>query len=275
MNSRSLRSLLVILTLVLSAGLYFAPSQVNSKPEIIPSEVKNTSDMQMLALIETAKKSIKDEQLGYINGLEGILSTDTSNLDLYDSLGKAWDEAQIPAIAAWYFERKALKQPTEENYLAAAYRYFDAFKIAADSLLKSEMVGKAIASYEQVLKINPENQNAKTDLGVCYAEGTAEPMKGIMMLREVVTQNPKHEMAQLNLGFLSVKSGQFDKAIDRFTTVMQNNENRKDVYYFLGHTYYEAGKNDSALYWLEKFTKESDDYQLVQQAGMLIKRIKS
>ena len=67
------------------------------------------------------------------------------------------------------------------------------------------MVESAIASYKKVLEINPKNLDAQTDLGVCYAEGTGNPMQGILMLREVVKENPEHESAQFNLGILSVK----------------------------------------------------------------------
>ena len=275
MSSRNLRYLFVGIALLLSVGLYFAPSQINNKPAPKKDAVAPKQQaLSMESISKTAKESLKDDQKGYISSLEMQLEANPNQTFLLDSLGKAWDEAQIPALAAWYFEKKAEKQPSEENYLAAAYRYFDAFKIAGDELLRTQLVDKAISSYNKVLEINPKNLNAKTDLGVCYAEGTSEPMKGILMLREVIKEDPNHEMAQLNLGFLSVKSKQFDKAIDRFTTVMKINSKRTDVFYFLGHTYYEAGKKDSAIFWLEKFKKESDDYRLVQQAEQIITQLK-
>jgi tetratricopeptide (TPR) repeat protein len=275
MSSRNLRYLFVGIALLLSAGLYFTPSQINNKPA--PKKdapAPKQEGISMEGISKTAKESLKDDQKGYISSLEMQLESNPNQTFLLDSLGKAWDEAQIPALSAWYFEKKAEKLPTEENYLAAAYRYFDAFKIAGDELLRTQLVDKAISSYSKVLEINPKNLNAKTDLGVCYAEGTSEPMKGILMLRDVIKEDPNHEMAQLNLGFLSVKSNQFDKAIDRFTTVMKINSKRTDVFYFLGHTYYESGKKDSAIFWLEKFKKESDDYRLVQQAEQIITQLK-
>jgi tetratricopeptide (TPR) repeat protein len=274
MNSRNLRYLFIGLALLLMAGLYFAPSQINNKPVIQKSSVPKQQEFTIGGLVETARQSLDDERKGYISMLEGQYAADSTNTALLDSLGKAWDEASIPALSAWYFEKKAERQPSESNYLAAAYRYFDAFKIAGDTTLRSQLVRKAIGTYEKVLKINPSNLNAKTDLGVCYAEGTNEPMKGILMLRDVVKEDPKHEMAQLNLGFLSLRSGQYEKAIDRFKTVMSLNSKRKDIYYFIGHTYFEAGNKDSSIYWLEKFKKESDDYRLVQQAEQIITQLK-
>jgi tetratricopeptide (TPR) repeat protein len=274
MNPRKLRFLFIGLALLLTVGLYFAPSQINSKPAAQKNPAPKQQEFSMAGLLETARQSLDDERKGYISMLEAKLAADSTDNAILDSLGKAWDEANIPAMSAWYFEKKAERQPSEMNYLAAAYRYFDAFKIAGDTTLQLQLVKKAIGMYEKVLKINPSNLNAKTDLGVCYAEGTNEPMKGIMMLRDVVKEDPKHEMAQLNLGFLSVRSAQYDKAIERFKTVMSLNSKRTDIYYFIGHTYFEAGNKDSSIYWLEKFKKESDDYRLVQQADQLITQLK-
>ena len=53
---------------------------------------------------------------------------------------------------------------TERSYLDAAFRYFDAFKLAGDSSLKGVLVQKAITNYQEVIKLNPENLDAKTDL---------------------------------------------------------------------------------------------------------------
>ena len=277
MSSSQLRYLFIALSILLAAGLFFAPSQINSKPKTASTDIgkENAKEISEEQLIASAKESLKDEQKGFISALEMQLNADSSNLSIYDSLGSAWDEAKIPAASAYYFELKAKRSPTEENYLKAAYRYFDAFKLADDSLLRNQLAQKAISNYSSVLEINPGNLNAKTDLGVCYAEGTGEPMKGIMMLREVVKENPEHEMAQLNLGFLSVKSGQYAKAVERFNTVMKINPKRTDVYYFLGRTYFEAGKQDSALLWLNKLKEKSEDYQLIQQAQVLINQMQS
>ena len=85
-------------------------------------------------------------------------------------------------------------------------------------LRSSPMMGSRRSSHGKVLAINPDNLDAKTDLGICYAEGTTTPMQGIMLLREVVEKNPGAN-AQFNLGILSVRSGQYDKALERFSKV--------------------------------------------------------
>ena len=169
----------------------------------------------------------------------------------------------------------AVQQPGEKTWLDAAYRYFDAFKIVSDSTLRALMVTHAINCYNQVLKYNPENLDAKTDLGACYAEGSNEPMKGIMLLREVVAKNPQHENAQFNLGILSVRSGQYEKAIERFQKVLEINPERKEMYFMIGKSYAMAGNNEKALENLERLKKETTDLSLIEQTNSLINQINS
>jgi cytochrome c-type biogenesis protein CcmH/NrfG len=82
-------------------------------------------------------------------------------------------------------------------------------------------------------------------------------MKGIMLLREVVAADPKHEMAQYNLGMLSVKSGQLDKAIERFNTVLEINPERTEVNFFLGQVYLQQGDTTKAIQSYEAFIRNA------------------
>jgi tetratricopeptide (TPR) repeat protein len=190
-----------------------------------------------------------------------------------DSLGSRWDALQQPAIAAYYFEKHAQQDQEEKSWLNAAYRYFDAFQSTTDSAERSTFVQKAIGCYENVLKKNPGNLDAKTDLGLCYAEGTSNPMQGILLLREVVQQNPKHENAQYNLGILSMRSGQYEKAVERFQNVLSINPQRKEMYLLTGRAYMLAGDNAKAAANFEKLKKETADAALTAQANNYINQL--
>ncbi len=275
MSGNVIRVFLVVAALVLAIGLFLAPSQVNViQGGKLKSDSQNSS-FDYKGLIKTAKASLDEKQRGEIMALEMTLDSKLDSLPLYDSIGLAWDRANIPAVSAYYFELKAEKNPSERNYLEAAYRFFDAYKIAADTNLRTYMVQQAIINYQKVIEINPSNLNAKTDLGVCYAEGTSEPMKGILMLREVVAADPNHEMAQFNLGLLSLKSTQFPKAIDRFDKVIAINPKRTDVYLYKAQTYMQMGDTMSAVKSFEEYKVKSDDYEMIQQVSKYLDQLKS
>ena len=140
-------------------------------------------------------------------------------------------------------------------------------------MFRTMMVAKAMSNYQLVLDKNPNNLNAKTDLGVCYAEGSNEPMKGILLLREVVTADPNHEMAQFNLAMLSIKSGQLDKAIDRLNTVLKINPKRIDVYFYLGQVYSSKGDNAKAIENMKLFVSKTDDPNAAAEVKKMIEAL--
>jgi tetratricopeptide (TPR) repeat protein len=276
MQARTIRILLVAGTVILAAGLYVAPSQVNKKPVAGITPPVQHGGFDPDALLKSAETALDADQKSALELLNNALKNngdrDTAVLDQF---GRLWDRVQIPAAAAIWFERKAEIQQTEKSYLDAAYRYFDGFKAATDSSLQHMLVERAIANYEKVLQINPDNLNAKTDLGTCYVEGTGDPMKGVLMLREVVAANPAHEMAQYNLGMLSVKSGQLDKAVERFRTVLKINPTRSEMHFFIGQVLQQKGEKEAALNEYRIFMKESKDYEAVAQVGEMVKTMES
>ncbi len=277
MSSRKIQLIFIAAAVLLTVGLLLAPSQVNVSPKAAGESAKDHNHEEDAgfngdALLKSAKGALSKEQLAQLDHLELGLKQSKGEKDtaVLDEIGRFWDRQSIPAASAVWFERKALVLNTDRGYLEAAYRYFDSFKLAQDSGLRSMMVEKAISNYQKVLEINPNNLDAKTDLGACYAEGTGEPMKGIMLLREVVATNPNHEMAQYNLGMLSVKSGQLAKAIERFKKVLEINPKRSDMYLFLGQIYLQMGDTVSAISNYQTFSKKSDDYEAVTQVGKMV-----
>src|SRR5437764_416029 len=103
MNRSRLQIVLIAGAVMLAVGLYLAPSQVNSKPGTSSNNTLPYAGFDFKELIKTAKASLKDERKGTISALEMRLSTHPDSISLYDSLGAAWDRANIPAVSAYYF----------------------------------------------------------------------------------------------------------------------------------------------------------------------------
>lgn len=182
-----------------------------------------------------------------------------------DSLAAQWDAKEQFGLAAWYKEKKAKMEPTEKNYIEAAYRYFDAYKMAESETERTAMVQSSIRNYTTVLKMNPSNLNAQCDLGILYAEGTSDPMKGIMMLREVVKKDSLHENAQMNLGLLSMKSNQYAKAIERFKLVLNINPKRIETYIYNAQAYLAINDTMQAKESFKLFLANNKNKELQQQ----------
>lgn len=267
LSQNQVKTAIVAGAVALSAVIYFAPKNPGTEKK----DQINPATFEFEQTIKEAKKKLLPADSTQLAGYEKLQE---QSLSYYDSVAFIWDNAKHPEIAAWHFEQKATKDNSEKSYLNAAYRYFDAFRASPDSVSRNLYSQKAITCYEKVISINPENLNAKTDLGICYAETTPNPMKGIMMLREVVAQNPNHENAQLNLGFLSVKSGQYEKAIERFNTVLKINPAYIEAYVFLAQTYTQMGDNKKAIENFEKFKSLSNNNELIAEVDRYINELK-
>jgi len=268
-SARSTQILLVTGTALLTAALYLAP-QFKSESH---SEPRASGSFSFESALLQAKSALNTQDAAMVAGIEKEISAHPENLLLVDSMIHIWDSRKMPSIAAYYAEQKAVKDQNENSWEQAAYRYFDAFQSAPDSAVRSTMVAKAIASYEKILQLNPENLDAKTDLGLCYAEGTNQPMKGITLLREVIEKNPDHENAQFNLGILSVRSGQYDKAVERFSKVLALNPARTEMYFMIGKAYMMQGNKTKAAENFEKFKKSSSDVTMINETNNLLNQL--
>ncbi len=73
------------------------------------------------------------------------------------------------------------------------------------------------AAVDKMQQMDPDS--LKLQQAIALVEG-ANPMEGIMQLRELVVKDSTNVDAQYYLGMFSVKSGQYDKAIERFDKVL-------------------------------------------------------
>src|SRR6185436_3961971 len=127
--------------IVLTIVLYLAPQKTREKSPSAPAQVDEYSFSSLLPI---AKSALKREENELLTGMEKRLEKEPGNVALLDSLGKQWDRFGQPAMSASYFEMIAEKEPGEKTWLNAAYRFFDAFRLAGDSTLRTRMVAKAI-----------------------------------------------------------------------------------------------------------------------------------
>jgi Flp pilus assembly protein TadD len=90
-------------------------------------------------------------------------------------------------------------------------------------------------------------------------------MQGIALLREVLEEDPDNEQATFNLGILSIQSGQYDRAVERFEKLATLYPENLQAQFYLGLSYLETGKRAKARKQFEK-VKELDADPAVQAA---------
>ncbi len=181
-----------------------------------------------------------------------------------DSLATLFRSMSRYDSAAKYVEHIATLQPGQQTWLRAGNSYYDAFSFAVDQKKLTYLGEKAREYYSRALEVNPALLEAKSNMAMTYLS-TDNPMQGIALLREVLVTDPNNEQALFNLGILSIQSGQYDLAIERFEKLVELYPNNLQAQFYLGVGYFEGGKKAKARKQFEK-VKLTDADPAVQAA---------
>jgi tetratricopeptide (TPR) repeat protein len=202
---------------------------------------------------ESAKQTINASLAAEITSLETALKNadEQSKLALYKQLAQKWDDVNVATPSAFYKELVAQTESTYENWVVAGDQLTTAYQTTQDSTSQPALVQKAITAYQTALKLNPTSLDAKTGLGTAYVSGTPNPMQGITLLLDVVKQDPKNIKANTNLGLFAMRSGQFDKAVTRFKTIIEQKPD-PEAWFYLATSYENLGQNKDAILAYEK-----------------------
>ena len=99
-------------------------------------------------------------------------------------------------------------------------------------------------------------------------------MQGIALLREVVDKDPNNVAANLNLGLFSMKSGQYDKAVARFKTLIAIKPDF-EAYFYLAESYKQIGKKQEAIAAYQKCKELMPDPSFTQRIDQYIKELQN
>jgi tetratricopeptide (TPR) repeat protein len=197
---------------------------------------------------EAAKNVINKSLATDITALENSYkgAQGAEKVSLAKQLSQKWDDVEQITPSALYAEIVAEGEPSAKNWLTSGNTFLKAFESTEDSLAQPVLLQKANNSFKKVIELDKENIDAKTGLGVTIVNGLGSPMQGIAMLLEVVAKDPKNIKANMNLGLFSIKSGQFDKAIPRFNTVIATAPT-PEAYFYLGTALENLDKKQEAI----------------------------
>lgn len=224
--------------------------------------------------VELARESLTDSVLAAHPQLRDEPGQAPEALAEY---AQVWSEAEYPAVAGFYYQQAAEANPTEERWLEAAEHFFKAQKVAPDTGSFRAFAARSTAAFERVLAINPENLDAKADLAVSYIEATPDDMgimKGVGLLKEVEQANPDHPKALFYLGVLSIRSGQLEKALERFGHLVSLQPQNPFNFYYLGQVHLMQGNRAKALTAFGQYQSLVQDPALKQEAEKLIRELK-
>jgi tetratricopeptide (TPR) repeat protein len=277
MQSKKFRLQLMLIggAVVLIVLLYLAPRTVTSKKETVAVTENVDVDFELDIEVEAAKRRIGEENTAIIEDFEQRISKESGDHKMLERLAAEWELNNELALAAYYFSEYAVISGEAENFVKAGDLYYQSFRAAVDSVYRNQMAHLAIENYQAALENGLADNQTKTNLGVLIVETAANPMQGITLLREVAEDEPENANAQLQLGFFSYKSGQYDKAVERFVKVLEINPARTDVLLYIGEAYLAMGEKEKAIEQFERFLQDSENPAMKREVEEYIKQIKN
>ena len=118
---------------------------------------------------------------------------------------------------------------------------------------------EALNFYNQVLEIDPNNLNARINLGVLFKE-LGDNKKAKNCFEKVIEINANYVDAHYNLGNILKDLKEYQKAIDCYEKVIKLNRDYVNAHYNLGAIFIELGQYQKAKDCFEKAIEIKPDY---------------
>ena len=267
-----LGALVLVATLLFFAGRNSPVGHIEISPEAKPLGQSNW-DYNIGLTIEDLLEV--DIIAGFMSG---VYPKDESidSLTWFRKAAEAWDSIGHGLMAGYYYEKVALKTNTAEDWYLAAKLFFNLQNRTNDTVARREISSHAMLGLEKTVELDPSNLDAKAELGVSYMESPGKPpMMGIGLLREVLQVSPDHNGALYYLAYLSMKSGQYDKAVERLERLTELNPDQAHYYRLLAQAHLELDDKAGAISAFESYVEHESDENSRAQALELIEQLKN
>jgi lipopolysaccharide biosynthesis regulator YciM len=255
-------TLLVAITLV--AALYFGgniipPPKIgnNTPAPMAGATAPHMHSASVDSILTAAHQHISSKGKETISAIEHQIESIKDSLTMSPvllKLAQAWQTNNHPTVAAYYTSLSAKLENSEKNLTFAAQFFLD--RIGEDSSESVQMwdAEQAMDCFQRVLKINPDNDSATIGLAMGLVF-TGQTMQGVQLLRGITQKDSTNIPANQILGQLAIQSGQFDKAIKRFETILSVDAKNTEAMYFLAEAYKSKGDKAKAIQMFEQCKK--------------------
>lgn len=265
--------LLIVITLLLVAGLYSLPkvvvadSSANDETAFIDESVPGGVTDHSSEVPEEIRPRIefwknKLFQAGQIQ----------PRLESLDSLMVVFMEINKYDSAAYYAELYAEEFNELQHWQKAGDAYYEAFTFALEKQKIDRLGLKAREAYQKVIDQQPDNLDVKHNIAMVFV-ASSSPMQGIMMLREILEQDPKNQQTLMSMGLMSIRTNQYENGVKRFETLVDYYPQHVEGNFFLGVCYYESGQLDKAKAQFNKIKELGANEQIITAADEYLERI--
>lgn len=244
------QNVVLILSVGLVALLYFG---FDHKPKNIQDLEKTRSNNLEATSIDnlliSARKKLSLEQSTVLQNIKSDVDKAEGEVKIagLKNYSSTWYEYGFPTISGYYAEEIAKIENNAEAWSIAGTTYLLALKSNEDELTKDFASTKAVQCFENARSLEPIEINHQINEALVYVERPLkeEPMKGILMLRELNTKFPENVAVINQLARLALQTNQIDRAIQRLEEVLKLEPENRTAQCLMAEAYDKKG--DSKL----------------------------
>ena len=221
-------------------------------------------------ILQAAQARLTPEQLSYVNRLQQSVvrgDVQAQQLNVYRQLAEFWKDSVSDGylLYAYYTGEAAKLEKSEKKLTFAAQLFLQSLRGQDDPAFTGWMATDAKELFEKALELDPNNDSSKVGLGASYIFGSQagnpmEVMQGIQRILEVAHRDSTNMYAQLMLGWGGLESGQYDKAIERLTTVVRHQPANIEAILLLAEVYQQKGDKADAINWYQAAKKQLGEH---------------
>ncbi|MEM6772896.1 MAG: tetratricopeptide repeat protein [Bacteroidota bacterium] len=219
-----------------------------------------TSTTGLESLIRAVRGDLAPAQIATLANLEERLAlAETSETEperpLLEQLAGEWFQAGHPAISGIYARKIAEASEVAEDWSIAATTFSLCLRRdGVDDKTRQFCSEQAVAAYQAAISLNPDDVDARINLALTYTDAPPqnEPMKGILMLRDLEKQYPENARVYITLAQLAIRTNQLDRAAQRLEKAVELEPENVDAICPLARVYEQLNQLEKAAGMIER-----------------------
>jgi cytochrome c-type biogenesis protein CcmH/NrfG len=247
----------VAVVLLFVFGKVTAPKSAANQAPMAQQDAGAPPAIHFADILQKARQQLTPEQNQRVLSLENAVTrgdVKDQQIHVYHQLARFWkDSAHVFEPYAYYMAHAAKLENSEKSLTFAAQLFVDNLLTENNPAMQHWLAENAKDLLDKALVLNPNNDSSKIGLGACYMFGnfSDNPMQGILPVRKIAQKDSNNLYAQMVLGLGGKKSGQLDKAIERFQFIVRKDPHNLEAIFQLAETYDMHGDKANAIHWYE------------------------
>ena len=229
--------------------------------------VENETDAEVA--VETHDFTISSEDAAAIQSLRlSLTDPNEENLGIFaDSLARYYLRYGFLDSASNVSQAYLVEDSSLINRKKGIAILYAVFERSLDQIEAADKSKELRPYIEQALSEDPADLTLKNKLAMTLVT-TENPMAGITLLREIVSIDPENREALINLGLLSMRSGQFDRAVGRFETLLELDTADHESKLYLAIASIEVGDEEKSDRLLNEIIQASNVDPAIRQSAL-------